>query len=67
MTLYFICHTVQCKDRHIEPRNITAPESNYEEMTLTIELIGSGNTTDLSTDFICADILKRLETIPKTE
>ena len=59
---HFIAREVTCIDRHIEPRN---PEdaSHYEEMTVTIEFTGSGNTTVLLTPDILTSILKKLKTV----
>ena len=62
MKAHFIARETRCIDRHTEPKDLKATR-HYEEMTISIRLKGSGNTTLLPTPDILTAILKKLEKV----
>ena len=61
----FLTESVQETDRHTEPRVCDIPigypmPPKYEEITLTVKLIGSGDTRKFSSDEIVSIAMNRL-------
>lgn len=68
LIMKFFTTRVKKEDRHIEPRVQNIPTGHpmppkYEEITLTIQMIGSGDTTKFTTEEIISIVMDRLKEI----
>ncbi len=64
----FLIDDAIINDRHTEPRIWDIPQgtpmpAKHEEITITINLIGSGDTRKFTNEMVLTEIMKRLDVI----